>query len=657
MNSRARSLLKPLIAVALIAVALLSGCLDRKLKALNPCLVSGVVAEIAVTNIDKVDLLFMVDNSGSMSQEQSALREQFPKLISVLASGDPGMGKEKFPPAKDLHLGVVSSDLGLVGISDIDKCVGLGNDGIMQNEPRLQGCKASYPRFLSYRAGLNTPEEVANDFACVAMLGTNGCGFEQQLEVSLKALWPAADKRITFLGDSNNFGMLGHGDTDNQGFLRSDPVQGLSLLAIILVTDEEDCSSMSTVHFTPNSYLDPNIPADAQLMMQGLNVRCNFNEQNLYQVSRYINGFKALRPQNENLVIFAGIVGVPPETVNTQVLGNLKLEDPASRDQFYTNILNHALMQPVVEQNGTPNDPGDDTMRPSCNTARGVAYPPRRIVEVAKGFGENGIIQSICQDDFGPAIDAIIAIIAKQLGAVCLPRPLVRTAEGVVGCNVVWELPPAGMAPTGTPTQCQEAEWPFLLPPEEGEETENKRKGKRCRVAQLAVQGGKFMPTADPTTGTMFSDGWYYDDFSEEVKKECKTTPQQRIAFTAASKPPTGVTVKLECLNETQSLAETRPNIQEDQPSIGDPCKDVMLPGRSGTLSGDEACEVRLTDKPEPDRRMICHGKLNVCVLSCNTDADCPAAWVCDPRPDSAKAAKESNPTKFCVNPTCGDLK
>jgi hypothetical protein len=331
------------------------------------------------------------------------------------------------------------------------------------------------------------------------------------------------------------------------------------------------------------------------------------------------------------------------------VLSHLKLDDPASRDQFYKGILNHSLMQPVVDDQGTP-DPADDTMKPSCNTARGLAYPPRRIVEVAQGFGENGIVQSICQDDFGPAIDAIIAIIAKQLGAVCLPRPLVRNAEGLVGCNVVWELPAPNMAPSGTPTQCQADGWPFLLPPEAGEETMNKRGGARCRIAQLAVQGNNFVPTE--TDGVMFNNGWYYDDFSDEVKKECKTIPQQRIAFTPDAKPPTGVTVKLECLNETQSLAENRPNIQKDQPSIGDPCKDVMVNG--SMMTGDAACVVRLQGNEAPDTRMFCHKELNVCVLSCETDADCPAAWVCDNRDESVKAAGDR---KFCVNPTCGDLK
>ena len=36
----------------------------------------------------KVDLLFVVDNSGSMSEEQRALAEQFPVMVRMLATGD-----------------------------------------------------------------------------------------------------------------------------------------------------------------------------------------------------------------------------------------------------------------------------------------------------------------------------------------------------------------------------------------------------------------------------------------------------------------------------------------------------------------------------------------------------------------------------------------
>jgi hypothetical protein len=67
--------------------------------------------------------------------------------------------------------------------------------------------------------------------------------------------------------------------------------------------------------------------------------------------------------------------------------------------------------------------PGLGNLRPSCQTPRGVAYPPRRIVEVARQFGENGIVQSICDDDLGRAIDAIASMIGRQLRTGKAARP------------------------------------------------------------------------------------------------------------------------------------------------------------------------------------------------------------------------------------------
>ncbi|MDH5675305.1 MAG: VWA domain-containing protein [Myxococcales bacterium] len=637
----------------------LGGCLERKLKPLNPCLVSGVVAEIAVTNIDKVDLLFVVDNSGSMREEQVALAREFPKLVQVLASGDRDFdGMNDFPPAKDLHLGVVSSDMGLVGIQGIPGCEGLGDDGIMNSipGPGATGCQTSYPPFISYTAGVNTPEQAASDFGCIASLGTEGCGFEQQLEAGLKALWPETDidpatglpfaeNRILFLGDAAGFGRFGHGDRENNGFLRNDPVQGISLIAIVMVTDEEDCSSADTRHFTPEQYLPPGDP----LAMQDLNLRCFHNKQNLYDLDRYVNGFRALRPGQENLVIFAAIAGVPPDLVSSEALSRIDFGDQASRDNHYATILADQRMQEVPDPTRTPEQGGNLT--PSCVTDNGKAYPPRRFVEVAQRFGENGVIQSICQDDFGPAMDAIIEVIAKQLGAVCLPRPLVRNSDGFVGCNVVWELPPPNQAPANTPTTCGQQGWEFLRVPE-GRDTVSDKGGQVCTVAQLSVVGD--------TTGASKegdNEGWYYDNFSEEVMKECTGDEKQRVAFTPKAKPPTGVTVKLECLNEAQTLADNRTDVTPgiEQPSVGDPCKDVVINGRE--VTDDAACAVRLADGTD-DTTMFCHPKLNVCVRSCSTDADCPAAWVCDDRgptlSETADPETRPNGSPICVNPTCG---
>ena len=74
--------------VALGLLSATSGCLDRELTPLTPCLVSGVVSNVSIKNVDKVDILFMVDNSNSMREEQELLRQQFPSLVRILTSGD-----------------------------------------------------------------------------------------------------------------------------------------------------------------------------------------------------------------------------------------------------------------------------------------------------------------------------------------------------------------------------------------------------------------------------------------------------------------------------------------------------------------------------------------------------------------------------------------
>jgi hypothetical protein len=405
-------------------------------------------------------------------------------------------------------------------------------------------------------------------------------------------------------------------------------------------------------------FLDPNDP----LAMQDLNLRCHFNPGNLYPLERYVKGFKALRPGAENLVIFGAIAGVPPDLVEPEDYADVEWTDKAQRDGFYSRILNDPRMQETVDPNRTPQQGAN--LVPSCNTDRGRAYPPIRIVKVAQEFGANGTVHSICQENLGPAIDAIIEVIARQLGAVCLPRPLVRNSDGLVDCNVVWELPPPGSSVNAkTPTQCLAAGFPFLQPPDEGRTPVTEVGGAVCKIAQLAVRGEGMnkmqMPTPDDN-GMVQNDGWYYDDFSREVTMECTGTTKQRVAFTPNAKPPTGVTVKLECLNERQSLADNRVDVQTNQPKIGDSCDEVMINGR--IVDGDAACEVRLlqpnSDFPDGvDKSMFCHPKQNVCVLRCQTSANCPAAWVCDDRMSTLAETADSggNGRAICINPTCGD--
>jgi hypothetical protein len=79
--------------------------------------------------VDKVDLLFMIDNSASMGDKQALLAQAVPDMITRLvtpncvdsmgkaiapsdANGQCAMGKPEFPAVHDMHIGIVSSSLG-----------------------------------------------------------------------------------------------------------------------------------------------------------------------------------------------------------------------------------------------------------------------------------------------------------------------------------------------------------------------------------------------------------------------------------------------------------------------------------------------------------------------------------------------------------------
>src|SRR5450432_4549167 len=118
------------LAVVTAAAALATGCLDRPVVKAEPKTSNVFVDQIVQTSVDKIDLLFMVDNSVSMADKQEILKAAVPVLVGRLVSPiciDP-MGAPtgasspckapavaEFSPIGDIHIGIVSSSLGAHG--------------------------------------------------------------------------------------------------------------------------------------------------------------------------------------------------------------------------------------------------------------------------------------------------------------------------------------------------------------------------------------------------------------------------------------------------------------------------------------------------------------------------------------------------------------
>jgi len=338
----------------------------------------------------RVDVLFMIDNSGSMAEEQASLLEQLPRMVRVLATGDlDGDGVPETAPVRDLHVGVISTDMGTGGFA-LPTCVNaeLGDDGVLRTEGDVStpGCRATYPSFLAFDPTTDDPATLAADLACMAT-GTNGCGFEQPLEAVLKATTSSTAPIRFFSGTS------GHADVANAGFLRDD-----SVLVTFLLTDEDDCSAADPELFNPSATAYAETP---------LNVRCAVHPEALHPLSRFIDGLIATRRDPANL-IFAAVTGVPVDLV------------PATGTPNYAAILADPRMVETV-------DPSMGRLVPSCDVRdRGLAFPPRRIVRTAQAIqaaGATGVVGSICQADLSDPMDAVLSRISTRLGESCA-RPL-----------------------------------------------------------------------------------------------------------------------------------------------------------------------------------------------------------------------------------------
>ena len=510
--------------------------------------------------------------------------------------------------------------------------------GLLQ---RPQVCTSSDDSpFFWFYSRYHDSQQVIDAASCSVDLGAEGCAVAQPLEAAFKALWP--DFSVANQGDTaseaSSFSFLdgghGHGLSENRGFLRSERDHGLSAIAIVLITDGDDCSVADP------SFFD----ADAQTTSASLQERCQSMTSKLQNVRRYVEGLQALRPGNENLVHVFVVGGVPQELVDESMGAPVDFYDEDSRNAFYDGVLADPRMKNRAAN--APAEPGG-VLEPSCISEGAIAYPPRRLVKFARHMGENAHLISLCSENFG-------ATLASQLNelflpqerimdelTVCYPQPQSVDRAGLVDCQVTWELPlEADPGRPLTPTHCDER--PKLLSePPVGQPRRSDNGRVLCNVKQLAVSG------TTPSAG----EGWYYDYFTPALNKWCRAGITQGISFTPAAQPPVGVTSRIHCTDTVQNApahTESPPGTSNTAPSIGDFCDGQPVEGKQSLgefgVRGDAWCKPAMGTA---DDNLFCHPQRNVCAHACEVDEQCPAGWVCD------MVKLEGEWRGVCADPSC----
>jgi hypothetical protein len=328
------------LATVVAGAAMSTGCLDRPVAPQEPNTTNIVVEKILQEKVDKIDLLFMIDNSISMADKQAILAAAVPQLVRRLV--DPAVIAGEFPPVTDIHIGVISSSLGSYGGTVCGPDPAPPQNDRAHLIPTVRDSVNSHQGlgFLwwdpesKYGGQTNVDALIADFETHVKETGEFGCGFEASLESWYRFLIDP-EPHMNVISNTTDFVQtlegLDQGLLDQRKeFLRPD-----SLVAIIMLSDENDCSFVTEQGFIgaygavtnvghtlargtsqcaqdPNNPCcrscatsDPNCPAtDAQCelpadpLLDKVNLRCwnqkqRFGIDFLYPTMRYVNALKS----------------------------------------------------------------------------------------------------------------------------------------------------------------------------------------------------------------------------------------------------------------------------------------------------------------------------------------------------------------------------
>lgn len=349
---------------SLLLVAL-AGCPDRTIEKLIPEQGKVETKDLPAVPTRNADILFVIDNSGSMAEEQSSLRANFGKFMDVLATIEGGM--------PNLHIGVVTSNMGQSAADGVASaafgagCTGSGDDGNLRTTANVTGRFIIDEESAAGARNRNYSGTFADAFSALADVGTGGCGIEQHLAATKRAL----------------------SNPSNAGFLRDD-----AKLAVIFIADEDDCSLAHKALFegsTDGTEVNfrctrEGIECDggSDLSIPGLRSECAPKPDSIYlnDVDPYVDFLKSLKTVPKDDLIVAGIVG-DPEPV-----------------EIVADSMNRSVL------------------KASCQYGGQFAYPAVRTNDFLAQF-DLSIRETICEADLSSALVQIGVLLKRSFGDPC----------------------------------------------------------------------------------------------------------------------------------------------------------------------------------------------------------------------------------------------
>jgi hypothetical protein len=413
-----------------------------------------------------LDILFVIDNSPSMDPKQAALAKNFPKMMEALQKMEGGL--------PDIHIGVISSDVGAGSGEAGGNCsVLLGNRGILWgNDPNVDPGYANnqYASIANVVAsngykgcGLNANarwiEDIQNPsggvgrtknylgnlndaFSCLAQsVGTMGCGYEHTLQSLRVALNPAENinpQNFKFLRPKANLAIVIVSDEDDcSADPNSDTNDGMFLPRTLGDTASLRCAARGHVcngkaipNYDPASGYTGSAPfvanfadCDAKDADHGFVDGKPLNPQGyrdlpLIRIQDLIESVKQVKERPDEQIWVAGIIGWP-ENANLSGVQYRIDKDSTSMPVEQQKLWDYMPLCTI----------------PSEKSADGniyKAYGAFRIKKFIDGFGDHGRIYSICNpESIADALQAIGETLVAKNRPLCVLYPLVDTAPAI----------------------------------------------------------------------------------------------------------------------------------------------------------------------------------------------------------------------------------